>query len=73
MRLRITRKLRGSIDGLRLWPFEPGHSYEVGTTLGNYLLAIEAAEPVIERCVPARHDTEASQDRQTPMRGSARY
>lgn len=45
MRLRITRKLDGSIDGIQLGQFVPGLVYEVGTAVGSYLLSIEAAEP----------------------------
>jgi hypothetical protein len=46
MRLRITRQLYESIDGIRLTSFRRGYVYEVGTTIGNYLLAVKAAEPV---------------------------
>jgi hypothetical protein len=38
--------LFGSIDGIRLDRFTPGLVYEVGTTLGNYLLSSGAAIPV---------------------------
>lgn len=48
MRLKITRRLSGSIDGLQLSHFEPGELYDVGTSLGSYLLALGAAEPVLE-------------------------
>jgi hypothetical protein len=58
VRLLITKRLRGSIDGLRLWPFEPGCAYEVGTTLANYLLAIEAAEPVVETLLATPHEVD---------------
>ena len=53
MRLRITRKLSGSIDGIQLSHFEPGTLYEVGTSLASYLLALGAAEPVNDEA-PAR-------------------
>ena len=46
MRVYITQKLFGSIDGIRLDRFAPGLVYEVGTTLGNYLLSSGAAMPV---------------------------
>ena len=46
MRLRITQRLSGSIDGIQLSRFEVGVTYEVGTTLANYLLAEGLAEPV---------------------------
>ena len=45
MRLRITRQLDGSIDGIRLDAFVPGQVYDVGTSIGSYLLSVEAAEP----------------------------
>ena len=46
MRLRITRQLYESIDGIRLTSFRCGYVYDVGTTIGNYLLAVGAAQPV---------------------------
>jgi hypothetical protein len=48
MRIRITRPLAGSIDGIQLERFVPGCLYVVGTSLGSYLLAVGAAEPVID-------------------------
>jgi hypothetical protein len=44
MRLRITRQLCESIDGIQFSLFRPGYVYQVGTTIGNYLLAVGAAE-----------------------------
>lgn len=46
MRLRITRQLYESIDGIQFPAFRPGFVYEVGSTIGNYLLATRSAEPV---------------------------
>ena len=46
MRLRITRTLDGSIDGIQLDRFRRGRVYEVRTLLACYLLAEGAAEPV---------------------------
>src|ERR1700756_2390364 len=48
MRLRITRQLCESIDGIQLSTFRCGYVYDVGTTIGNYLLAIGAAEVVAD-------------------------
>ncbi len=48
MRVRITQQLTGSVDGIDLTRFLEGLTYEVGTTLGNYLLAQRWAEPVAE-------------------------
>jgi hypothetical protein len=48
VRLRITRAIAGSIDGIQLDHFEPGQLYDVGTAIGSYLLAIGSAEPVTE-------------------------
>jgi hypothetical protein len=46
LRLRITRVLSGSVDGIGLDRFAAGEVYEIATTLACYLLAIGAAEPV---------------------------
>lgn len=50
MRIRITQPLSGSIDGIQLSRFTAGFAYQVGTTVGNYLLAIGAAEIVPDDC-----------------------
>jgi two-component system chemotaxis response regulator CheY len=39
VRVRITRPLSGSVDGIDLSRFVEGLIYEVGTTMGNYLLS----------------------------------
>ena len=52
MRVRITHPLSRSIDGIRLDRFVAGLTYDVGTTLANYLLAEGKAEPV-ESVAPA--------------------
>jgi two-component system chemotaxis response regulator CheY len=39
VRLRITFPISGSVDGIDLSRFTEGLTYEVGTTIGNYLLA----------------------------------
>jgi hypothetical protein len=46
VRLRITHQPAGSVDGIRLDDFIVDFVYEVGTTLGSYLLAQGLAEPV---------------------------
>src|SRR5881628_105629 len=46
VRLRITQRLHGSIDGMQLDRFQPGLVYEVGPILGAVLLAEQWAEPV---------------------------
>lgn len=46
LRIKITQPLLGSIDGIQLGQFVPGYVYAVGTSLGSYLLAMGAAEPV---------------------------
>ena len=45
MKVRITRKLSGSVDGIDLGRYRPGFAYEVGPVVGTYLLAIHAAIP----------------------------
>lgn len=49
MRLRITRALSGSIDGIHLSHFVVGHEYDVGTSVGSFLLSVGAAEPASQR------------------------
>ena len=46
VRLKITKQLAGSIDGLHLDRFAVGGVYDIGTSLANYLLAMGAAKPV---------------------------
>jgi hypothetical protein len=48
VRVRITRELRGSIDGIQLTRFIPGEVYSVSPSFGSYLLAERAAEPVLD-------------------------
>ena len=48
MRVRITQAASGSIDGIHLSRFVTGLIYDVGTTLGNYMLAEGLAVPVDE-------------------------
>jgi hypothetical protein len=52
MRVRITQALSGSIDGIQLSRFTVGLTYDVGTSLGSYLLAQRFAIPV-EDVTPA--------------------
>lgn len=82
MRVRITQRLSGSIDGIQLSRFEVGVTYEVGTTLANYLLAEGLAEPVDASTpaivVPTRwkgapakaDDLPRRKRRQSPKKGS---
>ena len=49
MRLRITQRLHGSIDGMQLDRFQPGLVYDVGPVLGALMLAEQWAEPVDEK------------------------
>ena len=46
MRVRITESPRGRIDGIQLDRFESGLMYDVGTSIGNYLMAEGWAVPV---------------------------
>jgi hypothetical protein len=48
VRVRITEPLSGSIDGIQLSRFTKGSVYEVGTSIGCYLLSVGAAEPAID-------------------------
>ena len=46
VRLRITQRLHGSIDGMQLERFQDGLVYDVGSMLGAVMLAEQWAEPV---------------------------
>lgn len=46
VRLKITRQISGSIDGIQLQRFTPGQIYDVSASFGSYLLAERAAELV---------------------------
>ena len=47
MRVRITKALRGSIDGIQLWRLSKGQVYDMNTSLACYLLSEEVAEPAL--------------------------
>jgi hypothetical protein len=46
VRVLITQRLHGSIDGMQLDRFQPGLVYDVGPILGALFLAEQWAEPV---------------------------
>jgi hypothetical protein len=48
MRLRITRALAGSIDGIQLSRLSKDHVYDVNTSLACYLLSEGMAEPAAD-------------------------
>jgi hypothetical protein len=46
MRVRITRKADGEVDGIYLRAFQAGLTYDVSPSLGSYLITTDCAEPV---------------------------
>jgi hypothetical protein len=48
MRVRITKTLTGSIDGIQLSRLSRGQVYDVYTSLACYLLTERMAEPALE-------------------------
>ena len=48
MRVRITKALMGSIDGIQLSRLSKGQVYDVYTSLACYLLSEEVAEPALD-------------------------
>jgi hypothetical protein len=48
MRVRITKALTGSIDGIQLSRLSKGQVYDVNTSLACYLLSEEVAEPALD-------------------------
>ena len=47
MRVRITKALTGSIDGMQLSRLSKGQVYDIYTSLACYLLSEEVAEPAL--------------------------
>jgi hypothetical protein len=76
MRVRITQALSGSIDGIQLRRFVTGLTYDVGTTLGNYLLAEGMAVPVDENTpalvLPIQDDSELESEKAPPSEAQDR-
>ena len=58
MRVRITKTLTGSIDGIRLSRLAKGQVYDVYTSLACYLLSEQMAEPAPEHEPTAALPTE---------------
>ena len=67
MRVRITRTLSGSIDGMHLDRFAVGEVYDVGTSIGSYLLAIGAAEPLADGPAKLIHHPEQDSHPAAPL------
>ena len=76
MRVRITQALSGSIDGIQLRRFVTGLTYDVGTTLGNYLLAEGLAVPVDQNTpalvLPIQDDSELEPRKRLPSHAEDR-
>jgi hypothetical protein len=53
MRVRITKVLTGSIDGIQLSRLSKGQVYDVYTSLACYLLSEEVAEPALDNAPAA--------------------
>ena len=62
MRLRITRNMCGSIDGIKLDSFKVGEVYDVGISLAHYLMGCGFALPVADerpaRLIPLDQDVD---------------
>jgi hypothetical protein len=65
MRVQITTRLHGTLDGIDLTRFEVGRIYDIGSSLANYLLASGYAVPVTdERADPMALDDDEGTDRE---------
>lgn len=53
MRITITRRTQGEIDGVPLERFEPGHTYDVNASIATYLMVMGCAQAVADTA-PAR-------------------
>jgi hypothetical protein len=65
VRVKITRQLHGSIDGIQLTHFVKGRVYEVSPTFGAYLLTERAAEAVFDGNADARDRADERPSRQS--------
>lgn len=63
MRLRIVKRMRGEVDGVSLEQFRVGETYDVGTSLGSYLLALRAAVPVADVVSKSAPPVDSTKDR----------
>jgi hypothetical protein len=52
----MTRALSGSIDGVHLSQFVVGRSYEVGSSVGSFLVSVGAAELEDESTAEVREE-----------------
>jgi hypothetical protein len=66
MRVRITKTLDGSIDGIQLARLSKGQVYDVNTSLGCYLLSEGMAEPAPNETRTAILPAEKQMFRQEP-------
>lgn len=77
MRLRITREMCGTIDGIRLDDFKTGEVYDVGISLAHYLMGCGFALPVADerpaRIVPVTsEETQHAATRSDPSEAADR-
>ncbi len=68
MRVRITKTLTGSIDGIQLSRLTKGQVYDVYTSLACYLLSEKMAEPVTEQPTAALPGNKKSEPAVAPTR-----
>jgi hypothetical protein len=73
MRVRITRRRPGEVDGVNLSAFEVGSVYDVSPSLATYLVMTGSADPVVDErpalVVPVEdvpHPVEASRSSAAP-------
>lgn len=76
MRIKITRAQRGTVDGFSLSTFAAGQIYDVPPSLGSYLIAIGAADPLLDDVVanstggntgPSPHQSQRAGNRHTAL------
>jgi hypothetical protein len=62
VRITITRRAEGEIDGMPLERFEPGHTYDVNSSIATYLIVMGCAQAVADtasaRIVPVERTDE---------------
>ena len=71
MRVRITKALEGSIDGIQLSRLVQGQVYDVNTSLACYLLSDKMAEPANgESCTALPAEKKTVHQRTAETRGT---
>ena len=68
MKVRITQAMKGTLDGIDLTKFEVGRVYDMGSALGNYMMASGYGTPVADEKPAPGVPPDHADDRDTHTR-----